>query len=121
MSRQKLRNNLTPPWCAFRFDKFTDSYAQTSNTEYEGFKYETESTIYKIGLIISFMQILTYYIPGADYMYNFPIDIFIWSFAIYGFINIVKELWLDTACYIIKNLQKLKSSRIASSYSQDKP
>lgn len=31
-----------------RYDKFTETYTQTSNTEYEEFKYETESTIYKI-------------------------------------------------------------------------
>jgi len=31
-----------------RYDKFTETYTQTSNTEYEKFKYETKNTIYEI-------------------------------------------------------------------------
>ncbi|MBQ9267641.1 MAG: hypothetical protein IJ217_05135 [Clostridia bacterium] len=41
-------------------------------------------------------------------MYNFLIDVIVWSFAIYGFTNIIKEFWLDAICYIIKKLIRLK-------------
>lgn len=34
-------------------------------------------------------------------MYNFFVDLFIWSFAIYGFINFINEFILDIFYYII--------------------
>ena len=41
-------------------------------------------------------------------MFNFAVDVFVWTFAIYGFLNIVKEFWVDITCYILKFFIKLK-------------
>ncbi len=34
-------------------------------------------------------------------MYSLIIDTFIWSFAIYGFLNFLEEYFLESICYII--------------------
>ena len=34
-------------------------------------------------------------------MYGYVLDVIIWSFAIYGFVNFVKEYFLETVCYCI--------------------
>lgn len=34
-------------------------------------------------------------------MYNFFVDLTIWSFAIYGFIKFFEEFILDICCYIV--------------------
>lgn len=35
-------------------------------------------------------------------MYNFFVDVLIWSFAIYGLFNFLNEFALDFVCYIIE-------------------
>lgn len=35
-------------------------------------------------------------------MFGYIIDVLIWSFAIYGFLNFIKEFWLDMLCYIVE-------------------
>ena len=35
-------------------------------------------------------------------MYNFFIDLIIWTFAIYGFLKFIDEFWLNTCCKIIE-------------------
>ena len=34
-------------------------------------------------------------------MYGYVLDVIIWSFAIYGFINFMREYLLETFCYLV--------------------
>lgn len=43
-------------------------------------------------------------------MGNFVVNVIVWSFSIYGFIDFIKETWLDVICYIVKGFQKIKKS-----------
>lgn len=43
-------------------------------------------------------------------MSNFVVNIIIWSFSIYGFIDFIKETWLDAIDYIVKICLKIKKS-----------
>lgn len=40
-------------------------------------------------------------------MYNFFIDLIIWSFSIYGFLNFIDEFILDFFAYILRHLMNI--------------
>lgn len=34
-------------------------------------------------------------------MYNYVLDVYIWSFAVFGVYCIMKEFWLDIVCFFV--------------------
>lgn len=38
-------------------------------------------------------------------MYYYIINLVIWTFSIYGFIDFIKEIWLDFICYIVQGIR----------------
>jgi len=38
-------------------------------------------------------------------MVNYMVNVFIWSFSIYGFLCFIQEFWLDMICNIISAFQ----------------